>query len=248
MPADPDPDVAWTRSPAASTAPARAGTLREMPPDERPRERLLSRGAGHLSDAELIAILVRSGYRGATAIEVARSVLESSGGLAGLLTLEPRGLSAKGLGPAKIATLLAAVELATRIARAEVPERHALHRPAAAARYLLLRYARRDQEVMGALYLDSRQRLMHDAELFRGTINRAAVEPRVVLKEGLLIGAAAFLLFHTHPSGDPAPSAEDLAFTRRLADAAQVVGLSMVDHLILGTTRRWISLRERGAW
>ena len=248
MPPDHHPRAPWSPPSGVGSQPARAGTLREMPQDERPRERLLSRGAGHLSDAELIAILVRSGYRGATAIEVARSVLAAAGGLAGLLSLEPRTLRAKGLGPAKVATLLAAVELATRIARAEVPERHALHRPAAAARYLLLRYARRDQEVMGALYLDSRQRLMHDAELFRGTINRAAVEPRVVLKEGLLIGAAAFLLFHTHPSGDPAPSAEDLAFTRRLAEAAQVVGLNMVDHLILGTTRRWISLRERGAW
>jgi DNA repair protein RadC len=248
MSVDEKTEDAWSLALPASCTPRRAGTLRELPEEERPRERLLSCGAGHLSDAELIAILLRSGYRGATAIEVARGVLAAAGGLAGLLTLESKSLRAKGLGPAKIATLLAAVELATRVARAEVPERHALHRPAAAARYLLLRYARRDQEVMGALYLDSRQRLMHDAELFRGTINRAAVEPRVVLKEGLLIGAAAFLLFHTHPSGDPAPSAEDLAFTRRLAEAAQVVGLDMVDHLILGTTRRWISLRERGAW
>jgi DNA repair protein RadC len=233
---------------AFERATTQAGTLRELPADERPRERLLERGPGHLSDAELLAILIRSGTRGATAIDVARSVLEEAGGVAGLLTTEPRRLRRPGMGPAKIASLVAAVELARRVARAEVPERHAMHRPAAAARYLLLRYARRDQEVMGALYLDSRQRLMHDLELFRGTINRAAVEPRLVLKEGLLIGAAGFLLFHTHPSGDPAPSAEDLAFTRRLADAAEVVGLRMLDHLILGTTRRWVSLRERGAW
>ena len=223
-------------------------TIRELPRDERPRERLLGHGASSLSNAELVAVLLGTGCRGVSALTVARELLRHLGGLTGLLQARPQELRRPGLGEAKTATLLAAVELATRIARAEVPERQALHRPAAAARYLSLRYGRRDQEIMGALFLDSRQRLMHEKELFRGTINRAAVEPRLVLKEGLLIGAAGVLLFHTHPSGDPAPSGEDLTFTRRLAKAAEVVGLHLVDHLILGSANRWVSLRDRGAW
>lgn len=226
---------------------SRAVTLRELRPEERPRERLLELGAAALSDAELLAILLRTGHRGASALDLARSVLEESG-LSGLATLERARLRRHGLGDAKSAALLAAVELAARLARAEVPERLPLHRPAAAVRYLVLRYGRRDQEVMGALFLDGRHRLLLDKELYRGTINRASVEPRAILKEALLLSASGVLLFHTHPSGDPAPSAEDLAFTRRLARAGEIVGVELVDHLVLGTTDRFVSLRERGAW
>jgi DNA repair protein RadC len=227
---------------------SRAVTLRELRPEERPRERLLELGASSLSDAELVAILLRTGHRGASALDLARSVLAESSGLAGLTTVEPARLRRHGLGEAKAAALVAAVELAARLARAEVPERLPLHRPAATVRYLVLRYGRRDQEVMGALFLDGRHRLLLDKELYRGTINRASVEPRAILKEALLLAASGVLLFHTHPSGDPAPSAEDLAFTRRLAQAGEIVGIQLVDHLILGTTDRWVSLRERGAW
>jgi DNA repair protein RadC len=227
---------------------ARAVTLRELRPEERPRERLLELGAAALSDAELVAILLRTGHRGASALDLARAVLAESGGLAGLPTIEIHRLRRHGLGQAKAAALVAAVELAARLARAEVPERLPLHRPAAAVRYLVLRYGRRDQEVMGALFLDGRHRLLLDKELYRGTINRAAVEPRAILKEALLLSASGVLLFHTHPSGDPAPSAEDIAFTRRLAQAGEIVGIQLVDHLILGTADRFVSLRERGAW
>ena len=102
--------------------------------------------------------------------------------------------------------------------------------------------------MMGSLFLDTRNRLLGEGEFYRGTLNRAAVEPRAILKRGLLISASAFVLFHTHPSGDPAPSAEDFAFTRRLAEAAEVVGIRLVDHLILGSASRWVSLRQRGGW
>ena len=122
-----------------------------------------------------------------------------------------------------------------------------LSEPDAVARYLSMRYGCPDQEVMGALFLDARQRLLGESEHFRGTLSRAAVEPRPILKEGLLQGAAALLLFHTHPSGDPSPSAEDLAFTRRMSKAGEVVGIRLLDHLILGSGSRWLSLRQRGA-
>jgi DNA repair protein RadC len=228
---------------------ALAQLIRELPADERPRERLLAHGASTLSDGELVAVLLRTGRRGASALDVARELLATTGGLPGLAAVARRGhLERRGLGPVKEATLIAAVELARRLARTDLPEREPLAHPAAAASYLALRYAGRDQEILGALYLDTRHRLIAERELYRGTLNRAAVEPRLVLKEGLLAGAAALIVFHTHPSGDPTPSAEDLAFTRRLGEAGEVVGIRVVDHLILGGVGRWVSLAERGGW
>lgn len=195
-----------------------------------------------------MAILLRTGRPGASAIELAREILGRVGGVPGLAESGAPMLLRKGLGGAKAASLLAAVELGRRLARAEAIDGAALGAPAAVASYLALRYRLRDQEVLGALYLDTRNRLIAERELYRGTLNRAAVEPRAILKEGLLAGASGLIVFHTHPSGDPGPSAEDLAFTRRLAEAGEVVGIRLVDHLVLGSVGRWVSLRERGAW
>lgn len=222
--------------------------IRELPPEERPRERLLVSGEAALSDAELLAVLLRTGRRGASALDLARELLREAGGLEGLPGLAPLALRRRGVGPAKAAAVRAAVELGRRLARAQLPERDPLGHPAAVARYLALRYGLPDQEVMGALYVDTRNRLLGERELFRGTLSRAAAEPRAILKEGLLRGAAGVILFHTHPSGDPSPSAEDLAFTRRLSEAGEVVGLRLVDHLVLGPSGAWVSLRQRGAW
>lgn len=221
----------------------------ELPETERPRERLLALGSRALSDAELIAILLRTGSAGVSAVEMAVRLLREVGGLPGLCDVGYHDLERPGLGRAKGATLLAGVELARRLARAEVPDRAPLGRPAQVASYLALRYGRRDQEVMGALFLDTRNRLLGERELYRGTLDRAAVEPREILKEGLLRGAAGVVLFHTHPSGDPSPSVEDLLFTRRMAEAGEVVGVRLVDHLVVGRGgAAWVSLRERGAW
>jgi DNA repair protein RadC len=225
-----------------------ARTVREMPADERPRERLLAHGSAGLADSELLAILLRVGKPGIPALELARRVLEDAGGLAALPGSTPEELRRTGLGPAQTATVLAGIELARRLSRARLAEREPLARPAAAARYLALRYADRRQEVMGALYLDTRNRLLGEDETYRGTLNRAAVEPRALLRRGLELAAAGLLLFHTHPSGDPSPSAEDLAFTRRLAEAGDIVGIRLVDHLVLGAGGAWVSLRQRGGW
>lgn len=214
---------------------------------ELPRERLLRSGAGSLSDAELISILLGTGNRDIGVEELGERVLESVGGLHGLRTADPRSVSRKGIGPAKACRVLAAVEIATRLAFAEQPKRLCFDRPEACARYLLLRYARRDQEVMGAVYVNVRNEALHECELYRGTLRRAAVEPRGILREALTVGAAGVLLFHTHPSGDPSPSLEDLAFTERLEKAGRVVGVQLLDHLILGGPDRWTSLRRTGA-
>jgi DNA repair protein RadC len=222
--------------------------IREIPTHDRPRERLLREGGASLADGELLAVLLRTGCAGASALDLARELLAAAGGLGGLATFDPGALARRGLGAAKVAGVLAAFELARRLARAELPDRLPLAHPEAVARYLLLRYAERDQEVMGALFLDVRNRLLGEAELFRGTLARAAVEPRAILKQALLRSAAGVLLFHTHPSGDPSPSAEDLAFTRRLADAGELLGVRLLDHLVLGTGHRWVSLSRRGGW
>jgi DNA repair protein RadC len=141
------------------------------------------------------------------------------------------------------------LEIARRLARSAVDRgREPLNRPDEIARYLNLRYRVRDQEVMGALFLDNRGRFLGEREIYRGTIDRAAVEPREVLKECLLRGASGVIIFHTHPSGDPAPSVDDVEFTRLMAAAARVVGVRLVDHLVLGDGGSWASVRDRITW
>jgi DNA repair protein RadC len=195
-----------------------------------------------------LSVVLANGGREAPALTRARKILDEAGGLDRLVGIRPSTFHRWRLGEARAASVLAALEISRRVVHAEVPERKPMSHPGAVARYLVLRYAQRDQEVMGALYLDTRHRLIAASEIFRGTVSRAAVEPREVLKEGLVRGACGVVLFHTHPSGDPSPSLEDLAFTRRMAEAGDAVGIRLIDHLILGGTRRWVSLAERGAW
>ena len=223
--------------------------IRDLPQEDRPRERLLEQGSGSLTDGELVAVLLRTGRVGLSAVELARELLKENGGLAGLLSATGQSLRRRGIGPAKAAGLLAALEIARRLARQTLDrEREPLRRTEDVARYLGLRYRERDQEVMGALFLDRRGRLLGERELYRGTLDRAAVEPREILKQCLLRGAATVVIFHNHPSGDPAPSADDIAFTRHLAQAAEVMAIRLADHLILGEGERWVSLRDQITW
>jgi DNA repair protein RadC len=208
-----------------------------------PHKRLWCRGVKSLADEDLLGLLLR----GPLVQELAEDVLQA--GLAGLLQLDPRLLLQRpGFGRVNTAIVLAAIELGLRLARVRIPERRPLSRTDRVADYLCLRYGNPDQEVLGALFLDARSRLLGEAELYRGTLSRNAVEPRLILKEALLRSASAVVAFHTHPSGCPAPSSEDLVFTRRLAEAGELVGVRLVDHLILGDSGRWVSLQRRGAW
>jgi DNA repair protein RadC len=201
-----------------------------------------------LADAELLGMLLAGGRVDEKSIQLARELLGEWGGLAALPGASRVMLRHSGLREAQVSALLAACEIACRLARERIPDRRPLTRPDEVARFLVLRYQQRDQEVMGALFLDFRHRLLGEKEIFRGTLHRAAVEPREILKECLLRGAAGVVLFHTHPSGDPTPSTEDLLFTRRMVEAAAVVGVDLIDHLVLGATGRWVSLRARGGW
>jgi DNA repair protein RadC len=225
-----------------------AATIAEAAPDARPRERLLAGGARSLSDAELVAVVLGTGRPGVSALDLAGELLGKAGGLSGLAGACALRLRSIGVGRAKVAAVLAAAEIACRMAASRVPEREPLSRPAAIARYVDLRYGHLGHEVLGALYVTVRHQLLGERELYRGTMTRAAVEPRAVLCEGLLRGAAAVILYHTHPSGDPTPSREDVLFTRRMARAGEVVGLQLVDHLVVGAGGRWVSLKERGEW
>jgi DNA repair protein RadC len=236
---------------APAGAPAHGRTNGGTPAHQRRTPAALEESDQHLRDlpdAELLGLLLAGGRTQADAIRQASHLLDNLGGLAALPTAPRPMLRHHGLRDTHASALLAACELACRLARHSIPDRHCLNRPIEVARFLALRYQQRDQEVMGALFLDVRHHLLADQEIFRGTIHRAAVEPREILKQCLLRGAAGLVLFHTHPSGDPTPSADDVRFTRRMAEAAAVIGVELVDHLILGTTTRWISLRERGAW
>jgi DNA repair protein RadC len=223
-------------------------SLRALPVEDRPRERLLRAGAAALSDPELLAVLLRSGHKGRPVMAMARDLLAGEEGLRALLHGDVERLGREHrLGAAAIASLLAAVELGRRLARQELPV-DLLDQPERVAHYLHLRYGHVDQEVMGALFVDVRSRLVGEMEAFRGTMVRMAVEPRPILREALRKGAFGFILFHTHPSGDPTPSLEDVAFTDRMREASSAIGVRLVDHLILGAAGRWLSLQRRSPW
>ena len=226
-------------------APSRAASLvRDLPREERPRERLDRVGAASLADRELLAILLRTGKRGESAIDLAERVLRAAGGVSRLSTLSVGQLVKAGLGRVQAVTVCAALELAGRSgAAADGRERFIATERVAA--YLERRHARNAQESTGVLLLDSRHRLLKDAECYRGTIDRAVVEPREILKSALLEDAAAMILYHNHPSGDATPSSEDLEFTRRLKKAADLVGVRLLDHVVVGREGS-VSLRERG--
>ncbi len=215
---------------------------------DRPRERLLRQGPGVLGDAELIALFLGSGERGRDALSVARALLERLGSLRALASADPNQICAeRGIGPAKSALLLAAVELGRRI-DASVLERGAeLTDPASAARCLQRRLRGLGHEVFVALFLDTRHRVIACEELFRGTIDGATVHPREVARRALQLHAAALIVAHNHPSGVAEPSRQDVALTRRLGQALALIDVRLLDHFVVGDGEP-VSLAERGLY
>lgn len=221
-------------------------SIRDWPADERPREKLLRLGAGTLTEAELIAIVLRTGTRGATALDVARGLLAEFRSLRGLFTAEPARLCATpGLGPARYAELQAALELARRHYRELMQSGPALANPRATREYLRMRLRDLDHEVFCCLHLDNRHRVIAFDELFRGTIDGASVHPREVVKQALARNAAAVILAHNHPSGVAEPSQADELITRRLKEALALVDIRVLDHIIVGDGQ-CESFAERG--
>src|ERR1700756_1550073 len=210
-------------------------TIRNWPDGERPRERLLERGAHALSDAELLAVLLGSGVRGQSAVELARSLIVEFGSLRELLNAERAPLTRRrGIGSARYAVLKAAVELARRHFREALRAGPALSAPEATRTFLIAQLRDRPYEVFCCLYLDNRHRLIAFEELFRGTIDRAGVHPREVLRQTLLHNAAAVIFAHNHPSGVLEPSQADELITRRLKEALALVDVRVLDHFIVG--------------
>ena len=208
--------------------------LTERPSSERPREKLLARGPEILSDAELIAILLRTGLPGLDAIALAHSLIQEFGGLYGLLSAAPAALKDKlGLGPAKTAQLIAVLELARRTLREEMAQGVSLSSVDNVRRYLTLSLANREYEVFHAIWLDARNRLITSEELFRGTLTQTSVYPREVVRRALHHNAAAVIFAYNHPSGIADPSGADEHLTRLLQEALGLVDVRVLDHFIV---------------
>lgn len=217
-----------------------------LPAEARPREKLLARGPGALSDAELLALLLRTGMAGKHVLQLAQELLDTFGGIAGLLATDVGPLKAvKGLGPAKRAEIAAVMEIARRALAQPLKSRELLNDPRRAADFLRLQLGDRPHEVFAVLMLDGQHRLIAYEELFRGTLGQASVYPREVVLRALHHGAAAVVLAHNHPSGVAEPSAADVSLTRQLRDALGLVGVRVLDHLVV-TRERATSLAELG--
>lgn len=220
--------------------------LKDLPEDARPREKLLARGPGALSDAELLALLLRSGIPGKNALQMGQELVDNFGGVAGLLHTSPQALkSIKGLGPAKRAELAAVLELARRALVQELQEKPLFTTPQAVRDYLQLQLGSRPHEIFAVLFLDSQHRLIALEELFRGTLTQTSVYPREVVVRALALQAASVVLAHNHPSGEARPSRADEALTQTLKAALGLVDVRVLDHFVVTSTQA-VSMAELG--
>lgn len=217
--------------------------ISDWPPEERPRERLLAHGAAALSDAELLAVVLRTGIRGKSAVELGRDLLARFKGVAGILGANLNGV--KGLGPAKRAQFEAAMELARRCLAADLQAASALTSPGAVRDYLRLAIATREHEVFVCLWLDAQHRVIAIQELFRGTLTQTSVYPREIVKAALKANAAAVIFAHNHPSGVAQPSQADELLTRNLKEALSLVDIKVLDHFVVAGHHA-LSFAERG--
>ncbi|ARS51069.1 RadC family protein [Ectopseudomonas hydrolytica] len=210
-------------------------SIRDWPAAERPREKLLAQGAAALTDAELLAIFLRTGVAGCSAVDLARRLLAEFGSLRALLEAELPDFSQHlGLGPAKYAQLQAVLEMARRHLAERLRRDSALESPQAVRDYLKAQLRHEPHEVFGCLFLDAKHRVLAFEVLFRGSIDSASVYPRQVVKRALANNAAAVILTHNHPSGVCEPSQADRVLTQRLKDALALVEVRVLDHFIVG--------------
>ncbi len=220
--------------------------MKHLPADQRPREKLLARGPAALADAELLALLLRTGYRGRGVVELAQDVLDHCDGFTGLLNAGRERLKAvKGLGPAKQAELMAVMEMARRALRETLRAQPVFDSPARVREYLALALGGREQEVFSVLFLDAQHRLIELCEMFSGTLTQTSVYPREVVRRALALNAGAVVLAHNHPSGVAEPSRADEHLTQTLKAALALVDVRVLDHVVVGRGQT-VSLAERG--
>lgn len=220
--------------------------IRDWPHDERPREKLINHGPQRLSDAELLAIFLRTGVAGLSAVDLGRELLQTFGGLRELLTAQASILlQQRGLGAAKYAQLVAALELGRRVMGQNLKRGAAFSKPNEVREYLIARLRDLPHEVFACLFLDTRHRVIEFAELFRGTLDGASVYPREVVRAALTRNAAAVIFSHNHPSGVAEPSMADRQLTERLKQALALVDVRVLDHFVVGDGVA-VSFAERG--
>ena len=211
--------------------------LKDLPQDARPREKLLARGPGALSDAELLALLLRTGLPGKNALQMGQELVNTFGGIGGLLHTNADALKKiKGLGPAKRAEIVAVLELARRALASELKEKTLFASPTAIRDYLQLQLGGRDHEIFAVLFLDTSHRLIVLEEMFRGTLTQTSVYPREVVVRALALNAANVVFAHNHPSGMAQPSRADESITQTLKAALALVDVRVLDHFIVTAT------------
>ena len=224
----------------------RGVVIRDLPAGERPRERMAQYGPEAMSTVELLAILLRVGSRGESAIRLAERLLAEFGGLAGIAKARVPQLSAlPGIGLAKAAQIKAAFELGKRLATSVEGPRPVIRNAADAAALMMEELRYREQECLAAILLDARNQVIRTLVLTIGTLTGSPAHPREVFKEALAHGCASLIVCHNHPSGDPTPSRDDIALTTRLVQAGEIMGIPLLDHLIIGDGR-FVSLKEAG--
>jgi len=218
----------------------------DMASEDRPRERLAQAGPEALSNAELMAILLRVGMRGENVVRLAERLLSKNGGLAGLLRLSYTDLcNVKGIGPAKAAQLKAAVELGKRLAAASPQEKPVIDSPAAAANLVMYEMRALEQEEVRVILLDTRNRWLKTVEVYKGSLNTSMIRVGELFHEAVKQSAASIIVVHNHPSGDPSPSPDDVAVTRLMVEAGRLLDIPVHDHIVIGN-QRFVSLKERG--
>lgn len=221
-------------------------TIKELPEDSRPREKMRVNGPSALSNSELLAILLRSGNSEETAVELSYRILTSSGGLKGLASLSMEELSSfKGVGIAKAAQVMAAIELGKRIISAGDGARSRITCPEDVVKIVMEDMRHLDREHFRCMSLSTKNNLLAIDTVSIGSLNSSIVHPREVFKNAIIRSAAGVILLHNHPSGDPNPSGEDVSITKRLVEAGETLGINVLDHLIIGDNR-YISLKEKG--
>lgn len=223
-------------------------TMKEISESERPYEKCERSGAGSLSDVELLAALLRTGTRGENALGLARRILYASGE-DGLLNIHHFGIEQlkeiKGVGRVKAVQIACISELAKRLAKAKACEMLQFTCPSSIARYYMEDMRHERQELMKLLMLNSKSRLIGESDISKGTVNASLITPRELLIEALQKNAVSMIVLHNHPSGDPAPSREDILITKRIRDAGQLIGIELLDHIIIGNNC-YISFAEKG--
>jgi DNA repair protein RadC len=221
-------------------------TIKDMDEEERPRERLARLGPQSLSTAELLAILLRVGVVGETSVQVGQRLLQTFGGIAGLHRASFAELSnQKGVKLAKAAQIKAAIELGRRLVKESPEERPSVHSPADAAELVQYEMSALEQEELRVLLLDTRNHLLHIEVVYRGSVNSSQVRVAEVFKAAIRRNAPNLIVIHNHPSGDPTPSPDDIAITRLIAQAGEILDVKLLDHIIIGSGR-FVSLKERG--